>query len=319
MEFCDFSLTRFIGEFPDIKMSLKIDLAIQMSQGIIYLHDKGYTHKDIKPNNFLLKTISKSRGKLTIKLADVGLSKRLMDSPIKLTSKLDNEAQIWLAPELFNHPYHFVQASDVWAFGCVIFYSFTRGKHPFDNPGKNTLTERRASKKKFSLTALENADLTQIDSDIHQRLQLLISPMIDSEPSSRPVMKEVLNQLSNLENSNKQSVNAAGSSGSNQPRKEGRIEYIDTEVLGEGSQLSVVFDGTFTDVTSGKKLITRPCAVKRVIKDKGGKESEECNKLKLAEITTQIELSKNTRSVLFSTALLPIVRCYGFEENSDFW
>lgn len=137
MEKCDYSLSQFITLYPNLKIPLKIDLTLQMSQGLLYLHEKNFIHKDVKPNNFLLKIITED--KWIIKLADLGFSKRLMDSSSKITSKLDCDALTWVAPELFHPPYHFFSASDVWASGCVIYFLFSKGKHPFDSQDKKKL------------------------------------------------------------------------------------------------------------------------------------------------------------------------------------
>ena len=318
MEKCDHSLSQFVpNHFSSLKIQQKVDLALQMSQGLMYVHDnKNLIHKDVKPNNFLLNIINED--KIVVKLTDLGFSKRLMDLPSKITSKSDNDALTWIAPELFSPPYHFLSASDVWAFGCVIYFLFSGGKHPFDAPSasKKNLSERRASKKNFNLLALEqNENTDQITADIHQRLRALIVTMIDNEPNNRPTIKEVTNQLRQLCNWENQALNN-GLNEFNQPRKVGQIEYNDSKVLGEGSQSTSVFEGTFFSVGAFKKITARPCAVKRTIKDKGGEEIDENNKKKKEEIKTLIKLSQHDG---ISTTNLPIIRCYGFEENDDFW
>jgi serine/threonine protein kinase len=306
MEKCDYSLSQFITLYPNLKIPLKIDLALQMNQGLLYLHDKNLIHKDVKPNNFLLKIITED--KWIIKLADLGFSKRLMDSSSKITSKLDCDALTWVAPELFRPPYHFFSASDVWASGCVIYFLFSKGKHPFDSQDKKKLT-----REKMNLIMAKYYDQTELDhADIQQRLGTMIEDMIDNDHNNRPTMKEVTSQLMQLCNCQNPTL---GLSGSNQPRRVGQIEYDDSKVLGEGNQSTIVFEGTFFSVGTFKKITTRPCAVKRIMKEKGGQEIDEINKKKIEEIKTLIELTKNGTT----TTILHVIQCYGFEENNDFW
>ena len=74
-----------------------------------------------------------------------------------------------------------------------------------------------------------------------------------------------------------------------------------TNVIGRGNNL--VFKGTFNSI---------PCVVKRVIKPVGSDMSEMIAKGK-REIDIWIELSNSPMQNI------PIVRCFGSEENLDFW
>ena len=49
--------------------------------GVVYCHDMGVAHRDLKPNNCLL-CINKAGG-ITIKLADFGLAKMVKDEQLR--------------------------------------------------------------------------------------------------------------------------------------------------------------------------------------------------------------------------------------------
>jgi serine/threonine protein kinase len=73
---------------------------LQLAEGLGYIHSKNLIHQDINPENVLISVDSK--GKITMKLADFGLSKSVnergsntMNSGLKGTNK-------WLAPELLQ-------------------------------------------------------------------------------------------------------------------------------------------------------------------------------------------------------------------------
>jgi serine/threonine/tyrosine protein kinase RAD53 len=47
------------------------EIAISIIKGMIYLHNKGVTHRDLKPGNILVESLEEGR----VKVCDFGLSK----------------------------------------------------------------------------------------------------------------------------------------------------------------------------------------------------------------------------------------------------
>ena len=231
MELCDLNLSEYSRTHVDANAEIKIDLANQMSKAVAYLHQLGMIHKDIKPSNFLLKIIK--NGKLVVKLTDLGLSKRLMDSANHLSSKFNYTALAWIAPELYTPPFHFSAASDIWALGCVIYFLFTRGRHPFDSPDGTTVVGRANNivQQKINLTHLQNQDSQVIEPFVKNSLILLVHSMVGNT-SSRPDANEVVNKLKRLEISGAKSKQKK-----NQDNK---------------SKKAITYDDTFESNGSGK-------------------------------------------------------------------
>ncbi|KAG6000948.1 hypothetical protein E4U54_001226 [Claviceps lovelessii] len=96
----------------DLKVTETKQVAIQSLSALVYLHAQGLAHRDISPNNILVKT----RHPLHIVLADFGLSKDAME----LITKCGTE--IYSAPEIFDPDYNqnYTTAVDVWSLGVVI-------------------------------------------------------------------------------------------------------------------------------------------------------------------------------------------------------
>ena len=309
MEKCDQTLSKYLRDNRDMPISLKMDLAIQMSEGLAYLHRNQWCHQDIKPSNILLKIMDDSDKKIIVKLTDVGLVKGISDSSSQLSSKLDYAAMAWVAPELYATPFQFKKPSDVWAFGCVIYYSLTVGRHPFDNRVGRTLADRATNiiKNNVNLSALENQETT--DREVKKELVYWITKMVSKEQTERPKAKEIViflrlldNKMKNLAEKEIIIIDQLSKEENNQTI--GKIGYSDTKFLYRSSS-SCVYLGSFTTDINQRRI---PCAVKIVAKDKTTTSVEQ---IKRNELNLLIKLPRElTQS---------IVQYYGFEENANCW
>ncbi|MGB1271601.1 MAG: serine/threonine-protein kinase [Endozoicomonas sp.] len=88
-----------------------IKLGIPLADALGYLHSKGITHRDIKPDNIIIDH------KMNPRLVDFGFSK-LLDEEQKTMTPCGTDG--YMAPEIINNkPYN--NAIDLWSLGSTLF------------------------------------------------------------------------------------------------------------------------------------------------------------------------------------------------------
>ncbi|KAJ4720286.1 putative Mitogen-activated protein kinase kinase kinase [Melia azedarach] len=104
-------------------------------EGISHIHECGYVHCDLKPDNILL--LPTEGGKFVVKIADLGLAKRSRQSKKQRVDCCMRGTPLYLAPETVVE--HLQESpSDIWALGCVVLEMLT-GRQAWDlNPNCST-------------------------------------------------------------------------------------------------------------------------------------------------------------------------------------
>ena len=125
-----FDLVRDGGAFDEVDARFYFR---QLVSALEYCHCNFVVHRDLKLENLLL-----SKNKATVKLADFGLSNRLV--PGRPFETLCGSPQ-YTAPEVLCGSSYVGPASDVWSLG-VVLYTFVMGGLPFSSCGNNFREER---------------------------------------------------------------------------------------------------------------------------------------------------------------------------------
>ncbi|KMT02640.1 hypothetical protein BVRB_9g203210 [Beta vulgaris subsp. vulgaris] len=101
------------GPFPE---QLVAHYIAQVLEGLVYLHEQGVIHRDIKGANIL----TTKEG--LVKLADFGVATKLTEADVNTHSVVGTP--YWMAPEVIEMS-GVCAASDIWSVGCTVIELLT--------------------------------------------------------------------------------------------------------------------------------------------------------------------------------------------------
>jgi serine/threonine protein kinase len=156
------------GTLPEIQV---INLFVQVTMAVRYMHDRKLLHRDIKSQNVFL---TQSH---VVKLGDFGISTVLQNT--MAMAKTICGTPCYFSPELCNgRPYN--NKSDIWALG-VLLYEMAGGKLPFESANMKRLMDEILTK-----------DPPRIPRCYSDGLWRLIQSMLHKDPLCRPDAATVL-------------------------------------------------------------------------------------------------------------------------------
>ena len=150
--------------------------------GLAHCHDKGWIHRDIKPDNYLL------RDDDAIKLIDFNLGIKPAGGLSKLFGGKTRVqgTHSYMSPEQIRGQSLDVRA-DIYSFGCMLHEFFT-GKTPFSANSPNELLQRHLSNKPQPLTVF--------DKNITPEFSAYVLRMMAKDAKERPSnMKDVMMEI----------------------------------------------------------------------------------------------------------------------------
>lgn len=118
------SLRAFLHKLGHESLPLQklISIALEIAQGMEYIHSQGIIHRDLKPENILFDQ------DFCVKIADFGIAcEEACSDPLAE----DPGTYRWMAPEMIKHK-HYGRKVDVYSFGLVLCEMFT-GRIPYED------------------------------------------------------------------------------------------------------------------------------------------------------------------------------------------
>lgn len=154
-----------------------------MIEGLHYVHNKGVTHRDMKPENVLFDNL------FNLKIADFGFAAPIAgrDGSGTLKTKLGTES--YMAPEIhMRKPYNGASV-DLFASGIILFIMVTQ--HP-------PFTKAEPSDPFYRLLCANRADLfwkahskNKPAGFFSEDFMKMITAMLSFDPSHRPSISEI--------------------------------------------------------------------------------------------------------------------------------
>jgi TonB family protein len=160
-----------------------IDLCLEVAQQALhalqYLHEKGFIHRDISPDNLML---ARDEGRVRVKLIDLGIAKDLAEkSGVTAAGTFLGKVK-YCAPELFKDrdgATNLDQRSDNYSLG-VTLYELATGVYPFDGDS----FERLAAAHLFHPP--RSFEETDPEGRIPEGLREVILSSLAKDPDERP-------------------------------------------------------------------------------------------------------------------------------------
>ncbi len=156
-------------------------LGIQASEALSEAHARGIIHRDVKPENILLRRDG------YIKLLDFGLARRVDTDPT-FSGSLAAGTLRYMSPEQ-AHGDILTPASDVFSLG-VVFYELATGIHPFEAPSPFEVV--------YCAATLEPKPPSRLNPSLPLNFSALLLAMLDKVPERRPSARDVAATLQRI-------------------------------------------------------------------------------------------------------------------------
>jgi eukaryotic-like serine/threonine-protein kinase len=151
--------------------------------GLAHLHEKGWVHRDVKPDNFLVRENDN-----LVKLIDFNLTRKLAGALSRLLGMKTSVqgTPSYMAPEQIRGQ-ALDRRTDIYAFGCMV-HEFFSGKTPFTANTPNELLQRHLSSKPQPLTVF--------DKNITPEFAAYVQRLMAKDAKDRPAnMKDVMMEI----------------------------------------------------------------------------------------------------------------------------
>jgi serine/threonine protein kinase/Tol biopolymer transport system component len=159
------TLKEMSGTMP---LKRAIDIATQIADGLAAAHEKGIVHRDIKPDNIMIRKDGR------VQIMDFGLAK------LRGVSRLTREGSTvgtagYMSPEQIQG-HDTDHRTDIFSLGVVLYELFA-GESPFKGVHETAIT--------YEIVNVDPAPLSAIKPEIDPQLDAIVLECLEKEPSER--------------------------------------------------------------------------------------------------------------------------------------
>ena len=178
------SMQKWLTQLGRLPVGDSVRVTLDCARALHYAHERNMVHRDVKPDNILLSK------KGHVKLADLGMVK-IDDEEMSLTQTGHAVGTPWFMPlEQARNAKEIDGRSDIYALGCTL-YAFLTGHPPFIG---RTIVDVIRAKENGSFPPAR-----QVNSDVPERLDLILLKMIAKSPKNRyQSCEELIKDLESL-------------------------------------------------------------------------------------------------------------------------
>ena len=105
----------------------KLEVMLQMTEGVVHIHKEGYVHRNIKPSNIMVKEVEEAGGRkrLVCRVTDMVLCRESLDRRME-GGTMGIGGENWRAPEMFgDEPGEYRDTVDTFSMGLLFIVLLT--------------------------------------------------------------------------------------------------------------------------------------------------------------------------------------------------
>ena len=205
------TLGKLLQEKRNLSVAWRVELIYQIVIILDYLHLREVTHRDLKPDNIMFRSLPTSTQIPSPVLIDFGLAEKQLLNPQVSAASISHAAPerisylMNLEQGITQRPEQVTTASDIWSLG-IIAYEILSYRHPFIT----SPTDKQASllgifKQSTPLDSTQSREVLAqnilnlppqpLENAIPPYLARLIFDMLDKDPTQRPTTEAVIRRL----------------------------------------------------------------------------------------------------------------------------
>eukprot|EP00041_Stephanoeca_diplocostata_P029852 m.889599 g.889599 ORF g.889599 m.889599 type:complete len:1676 (+) comp23645_c0_seq10:289-5316(+) len=176
-----------------VSNATRFGMAIDVADGMQYLENCGFIHRDLATRNVLL-----TKPNLTCKIGDFGLSRTCGVDEDKLWGENGLVAIRWTAPEVMRE-HKFTRKTDVWSYGVLLYELWTKAALPYGSKWNNNRVMREVESG-YRLPRVDNCP---------RHVYVLMMSCWHPVPSLRPAFSRVKSRLQAMQGPGTRNAHAA--------------------------------------------------------------------------------------------------------------